>query len=347
MRVLQELITLLWRRGAISLDHAHYFVEHGFVKAADLHDYQPREPVAGEDDEGKSRAAHPPLPLLLPDDLEEAEAGLAGQAGTKRKRKQHPPRVPDLTPEELGARLEAILHTRAPCMPALVELSRPHYKGKDGLGAAVILRQFKDTTLTRRLVAVVRAEPRALAYLWEAVDSQPFHDLVEEAGVKGKAVRAFEAVLRSAEPGQWGSSCAWVLQVPAVQAVANLMAVRQRLLPAVAWLYDNHWSPLARCVQRPPRPRRSWDGLGFGLVLLYNARAQLTKRTPPGFPLVKRLTAAGWRESWSNALGLDPAAVMPYLIHVFGAIPDASRPTAEDLSAREDVALICPHEWKV
>jgi hypothetical protein len=347
MRVLAELITLLWRRGAISLDHAHYFVEHGFVKAADLHDYQPREKAAEEDDGESSAANRPRPPLLLPDELEEAELGLAGLAGSKRKRKQHPPRVPDLTPEELGARLEALLHARVSCWPALVELSRPHYKGKDGLGAAVILRQFKDTTLMRRLLAVVRAEPRALAHLWEAVDSQPFHDLVEEAGMKGKAARAFEAVLRSVEPGQWGSASAWILQVPAVQAVTNLLAVRQRLLPAVTWLYDNHRTPLGRSIQRPPRPRRSWDGLGFGLVLLYNARARLTKRPPPGFPLVKRLSAAGWREAWANAMSLDPAAVTPYLIQLFGMIPDSRKPEAEDLSAREDVALICPHEWKV
>ena len=111
MKVLQELITLLWRRGAITLDHAHYFVEHGFVKAEDLHDYQPREQAA-EEDEASAAAARPQPPLLLPDDLEEAEAGLAGLAGPKRKRRRQPPRVPDLTPEELGARLEAILDAR-------------------------------------------------------------------------------------------------------------------------------------------------------------------------------------------------------------------------------------------
>ena len=44
---------------------------------------------------------------------------------------------------------------------------------------------------------------------------------------------------------------------------------------------------------------------------------------------------------------LDPVAVTPYLIHVFGKVPDPSDPDAEDLSAREDVELICPNEWKV
>jgi hypothetical protein len=181
---------------------------------------------------------------------------------------------------------------------------------------------------------------------WECLDDQPFHDLVELAGVKGKAIRAFEAVLRSSQPGHWGPG-AWITHVPAVQAVANLLVVRRRLLPAVTWLYDHYWTSLTRCVQRPARRRRSWDGLGFGLVLLYNARVRLTKRAPRGFPIEKRLTAAGWREAWTTALGLDPAAVTSYLIHVFGTIPDSSHPEAEDLSAREDVELICPNEWKV
>src|SRR5262249_24925058 len=85
----------------------------------------------------------------------------------------------------------------------------------------------------------------------------------------GRARGGLEAVVRSSQPGQWGPG-AWITHVPAVQAVANLLVVRRRLLPAVVSLYDRSWTTLARCVQRPPRPRRSWDGLGFGLVLLHN-----------------------------------------------------------------------------
>jgi hypothetical protein len=349
MRVLRQLITLFWQRGAITLDQAHYFVEHGFVRSEDLPDYHPRaqdaESDSGADKSGRPAPRPPSLPIL-PDVLDEAETKLAEEPEVKRKRRKQTPKIPDLTPEELGERLEAILKARAACFPALVELARPDYSRRDERMAAVVLRHVEEGQFPRRLLRAVRARPAILAQLWECVDDQPFHDLVAQEGVKGKAVRGLAAILCSCQPGLWGPG-AWALQIPAVQSVANLLAVRWRLLRAVTWLYDNHWSALARCLQRPPRPRRSWDGLGFGMVLLYNARAWLRQRTPPGFVLEKRLTGHGWREAWTNAVSLDPVAVTPYLIHVFGKIPDPTDPEAEDLSGREDVELICPSEWKV
>ncbi len=348
MRVLRQLITLFWQRGAITLEQAHYFVEHGFVRPDDLPDYTPRPQAeaadGGADKTGRAAPRPPSLPIL-PDALDEAQAGLADQPETKRRRKRQIPKVPDLTPEELGERLEVILKARAASYPALVELARPDYARRDERMAAVVVRHFNEGQFRRRLLRLVRARPALLAHLWECVDDQPFHDLVAEDGVKGKAVRAFEAILRSCHPGQWGPG-AWALQVPAVQAVANLLALRGRLLPAVTWLYDNHWTALAHCVQRPPRPRRSWDGFALGLVLLHNARARPRGRPPRGFALTRRPGAAGWREAWASAVALDPAAVMPYLIHIFGKLPDPLD-AAEDLSARADVELICPNEWKV
>jgi hypothetical protein len=346
MRVLRQLITLFWQRGAITPEQAHYFVEHGFARPEDLPDYQPR-PQDGEADEGADKsgraAPRPPSLPIMPDALDEAQTELAEQPETKRRRKRQLPRVPDLTPEELGERVEAILKMRAASFPALVELARPDYARRDERMAAVVVRHFDEGQFRRRLLRLVRTRPAALAHLWECVDDQPFHDLVSQEGVKGKAVRAFEAILRSCQPGQWGPG-AWALQVPAVQAVVNLLAVRCRLLPAVTWLYDNHWTALAHCLQRPPRPRRSWDGLGVGMVLLHNARSRLRNRPPRGFTLTKQLGPAGWREAWTNAVALDPVAVTPYLIHVFGTVPD---PAGEELSARDDVELICPNDWKV
>ena len=76
-------------------------------------------------------------------------------------------------------------------------------------------------------------------------------------------------------------------------------------------------------------------------------RALLRKRTPAGFSLGKRLTAAGWRRVWANAVAFDPAAAAPYLVHVFGHGPELSDRQTGDLSAREDFDLICPNDWKV
>jgi hypothetical protein len=347
MRVLQQLITHFWQRGAITLEQAHYFVEHGFVRAVDLAGYQPRPQSEEPEDDGKlGAAAWPPSLPIMPDALDDAEVELWDQPEAKRKRKKQPPKVPDLKAPELGELLEEILRSRSASFPALVELARPDYALNDPRMAAIVLRHVNEEQFPRRVLRAIRARPALLAQLWESVDDQPFHDLVEQAGMKGRAIRAFEAVLRSSLPGHWGPG-AWITHLPAVQSVANLLAVRRRLLPAVAWLHEQHWAPLARCLQRPPRPRRSWNGLAYGLLLLHNARARLRRRPIRGFPQEKRLTAAGWREAWTVALGLDPAAVTPYLIRVFGSIPDSSHPEAEDMSARDDVELICPNEWKI
>ena len=121
--------------------------------------------------------------------------------------------------------------------------------------------------------------------------------------------------------------------------------MRRRLLPAVLWLYDHHWKRLARCVQRPAHPRRSWDGLGFGLVLVYNARACLSRHAPAGFTLEKVLAPAGWREAWTVAMSLDAAAVTPFCIRLFGNRPGRGEPEAGGPPPGHE--LICPSDWKV
>jgi hypothetical protein len=347
MRVLQQLIIYFWERRSLTAEQAHYFVEHGFVRPQDLPGYEPRRLPEDEDHDWPVWDTEPnEIDLLMPDTLDAVAADLAEQTQGKRKRRRGAPKVPDISPEQLGQLLEGILKSRSGSFPALVELARPDYSRNDGRMAAVFLRNIDAEQFPRRLLRAIRARPGLLAQLWECVDDQPFHDLIGQARMKGKAVRAFDAILRSSGAGEWGAG-AWVLSVPAVQTVANLLAVRRRLLRSIAWLYDTHWSALSRCMQRPSRPKRSWVGLGFGLVLVYNARARLGKRTPAGFSLGKRLTAAGWREAWANAVTFDPAAVTPYLIHVFGNVSEMSDYRAGNLSTREDFDLICPNDWKV
>ena len=193
----------------------------------------------------------------------------------------------------------------------------------------------------RRLLTAVQARPGVLADLWEGLDESPFHDLLARPGMKGRPARAFGAVLRAADVASW-AAVAWIMQVPAVQTVANLLAVRRRLAAAVLWLYDSYRSRFARCLQRPARPGPTWVGLGFGMVLVHNARAWPTGRKPTGYRVEQRLDADGWREAWTTAMSLDAGAVTPYLL-------TAGDYNNEGLGGRvhEDFALICPYEWKV
>ena len=129
--------------------------------------------------------------------------------------------------------------------------------------------------------------------------------------------------------------------------MTNLLAVRRRLVPALVWLYDQHWAALARCLQRPARRLRSWRPLGYGLALLYNARARRAGQKAPGYPLNKQLAWGDWREAWTVAMALDAAAVTPYFLHLFGSLRALGAPETLDLEGRDDVELLCPPQWRI
>src|SRR4051794_6105077 len=119
MKVLQQHIQHFWQRGALTPEQAHYLVEHGFVRAEDLADYEPREaePDQAPDEERLE------IDILLPDELDHKEEELAASAGARRKGGKAAPRTPDLTTEQLGELLEEILRTREALVPALQALS--------------------------------------------------------------------------------------------------------------------------------------------------------------------------------------------------------------------------------
>jgi hypothetical protein len=331
MKVLQQLIQHFWTHGALTPEQAHYLVEHGFVRAEDLDSYEPESAA----DQGDAYAERPPVEVLPPDEMDHKEEELIDAAG-RRKGGKTAPRTPDLTTEQLGEMLEAILRAREALLPALQSVS-----GADAPSATAVLRQMPEEEFRRRLLTAVQARPGVLAEMWEGLDESPFHDLLARPGMKGRPARAFGAVLRAADVASW-AAVAWIMQVPTVQTVANLLAVRRRLAAGVLWLYDSYRSRFARCLQRPARPGPTWIGLGFGMVLVHNARAWPTGRKPMGYRVEQRLDADGWREAWTTAMSLDPGAVTPYLL-------TAGDYNNEGLGGRvhEDFALICPYEWKV
>src|SRR5690242_17746761 len=102
MRVLQQLITYFWERGSLTADQAHYFIEHGFVRAEDLLGYEPR---VKEDEEDRDwpvwDAAPNKIDVILPDTLDLVESALTGQTEGKRKRRKAAPKVADITPKQL------------------------------------------------------------------------------------------------------------------------------------------------------------------------------------------------------------------------------------------------------
>jgi hypothetical protein len=352
MRVLHQLITHFWQRGALTLEQAHYLVEHGFIRPWELERYAPR-PAAIEEAEAEARPSARVPEELLPNELERRQEALSAPAPGRRKGKAAA--LPDYSLEELGRQLRAILHQRERWLPALREMAARRQTCPAAEEAAIWLRQRPVDTFRLMLLEAVRARPSLLGRLWEAVDPEPFHALLARPGVRGPVARAFAGILVAAGSGQWGRA-GWVLRVPEVQTVANLLAVRRRLVPAVLWMYEKQKGLLGRALQRPARPPPSWHALGFGLVLIYNARAWRGKRAPPGFVLSRPPTAA----AWTTALTLDADRVIPYCVHLFGNVPETrARPrrprsprpgqsdSVEIFAMPQQEVLICPREWKI
>ena len=340
MKVLQQLIQHFWQRGVLSVEQAHYLVESGFIRPGDLEDYEPRPEEEPDAAAGRELSSE----LLQPDELEQTEEELIARP-VRRKGGRVVPKGPELRPEDLAEQVRVALAARSASLPALAELAGRHQPCPDPFEATVLLRQVEEAAFSAALAEAVRSRPGLLAELWECVDPEPFHVIVG-SGARGRVVGAFQVILRASAPDEW-SRAAWLLQLPEVQTVTNLLAVRRRLLPALVWLYDQHWAALARCLQRPARRLRSWRPLGYGLALLYNARARRAGQLAPGYPLYKQLALGDWHEAWTVAMAFDAAAVTPYFLHLFGSLRALDPSEFFDLSGGEEVDLLCPPQWRI
>jgi hypothetical protein len=349
MKVLQQLIKHFWDRGSLTMDQAHYLVEHGFIRCRELENYEPREGARALDDEGVDRADYElqRIEVLLPDDLERQENALESRAPGKRKAGKSKPKAPELSLEKLGEELRPEISVRAGYLPALIELASCLREVVDVEEATIALRQQGVDAFRELLVQATETRPGILRDLWCALDVRPFHDLLNAWPHGGRVATAYRAVLNAESAAAWAAH-GWIMQVPEMRMVSNLLCVRRRLLAVLTWLLDNAWARLTKCVQAPrgPSSYAAWDVGFLGLVLVVNARDQRLKRKPAGYRYPRWHGPKTWCEAWETALALDPVAVMPFLIHVYGSAAAPSQDDTASLSEREDIEIVCPYEWK-
>lgn len=337
MKVLKQMIEHFWERGALSLDEAHYLVEHGFVGAWDLPGYAP----LSQDDEELHATGASDYGPSEPDPLEMEHERLVSRPSSGRGRG---PKVAEYAPAELQADLARLLDQRTRCFSALIEMTQ----GKAGnhQAAAVRLRQYNAAAFSKLFIDSVRKRPSLLADVWEAVSDQAFHVLLERPNVRGKAARAFRRLLQTSDPKHW-SGAGWLLKFDEVQTIVNLLAVRRLLLPAIVDLYEKHWAVLAKCMQRPAKPGPAWESLAFGLVLLHHARFFATNRHPSGYTMTRFVDSESWNNAWTTALALDVANVTPFMARIFNLACYKESTAGPQFTIFVDAALDVPFDWKV
>lgn len=335
MKVITQLIKHFWERGALSFAEVEYLVRHGFVRVRDLPGYEPppEEPPAPLEPLsiiGTVGPAHP---------LEAVEESLTLRRRIRRGRGE--PKLPALELKELLARVQAELTRRENSLRKVVRLATgaPAANGHGDWQAAAQALRHSPPRLLEALVRALRSGQITLRDTWQALDLEPFHQLLGEDEWRGRAARAYAALLVADQSIGLGKYT-WILQHDEMQAVSNLRFAQARLLLALQRLYQNHVRVLTKALAHGVDAELLWS-----LVLLHNAhRSELNPRDSrriADYGPVAPPTEAVWRQAWTLALGMDRPRLAKFLVLCYEQAPAQS--ARQPLETMRE--LHCPSGW--
>ena len=335
MKVITQLIKHFWERGALSFAEVEYLVRHGFVRVRDLPGYEPppEEPPAPVEPLNIIGAVEPAHPL------EAVEESLL-RRGIRRGRGE--PKGPTVEVKELLARVQAELARRENSLRQVVRMATRQPEAASGPGdwraAAQALRQ-SPPKLLEAFGRALRGGQITLRQTWQALDLEPFHQLLGEHEWRGRAARAYAALLVADQSIGLGKYT-WILQHDEMQAVSNLRFANSQLLLALERLYRHHVRLLTKALAEGAEAELLW-----ALVLLHNAyRSQLNPRDSQcvaDYGPVAPPSEAVWRQAWTLALGMDRPRLAKFLLLCYeqGPAQEARQPLE---TTRE---LYCPSGW--
>jgi len=342
MKVITQLVRYFWQRGALTPREIQYLVRHGFIRPHELPGYKPpkvtapvlleREERAEDAEKGEAEAWTGPR-----GDWDFVEETLVRRTAPRR-RGESQPKGKVLSIKELLARLEEEFERRDDDLASVHSLGRHFAECGNWHEAAIELRQLSVDRFYRGMCAGLRSEAVLLGDLWQAVEPEPFHELVDDDEVRGRAVRAFLAMLVADGPSELGRY-AWILKHEPARAMLNLRVVHLRLLRVMQRLYQKNRPLLSRAITRNCDRIQFW-----ALVLLYNAH-RTTPRPKPVYgreygPLALP-EEEPWLQAWTWALKMDPPAVTKLLVACYGD----DRLEGDERIAGCRRPLMCPVGW--
>lgn len=299
MKVISQLARHFWSRGVLTPEQAEYLVSQGFVRAHDLRDFhQERRSAWDSGRMGDASGEHGRE--TTPDDSLHAVGDVLVRKAAKARGRGPRPARDVLTVKGLRKELWNEFQCRAGALAALAELARPFGIQGEWDEAIVVLRNASDDDFREVLRRRLRNRPGSLTDLWGAVDSEPFHGLVDGPASCGATARAFGALLRTREPGRLGKYV-WILTLAEVAPVGNLLQVEQKLLTALHALYLERDRVLTEGLP---------EHLFRALVLLYNADEALAAGEPFGpTGACENPGDESWRRAATCALLMQPDAL--------------------------------------
>jgi hypothetical protein len=335
MKVISQLIKHFWKRGALSATDVDYLIRHGFVRVRDLPGYQPPDeeqllPVHPLNVIGPVEAAHPLEAVEESLRRESARRGRGGPKGRTIEVKE----LCELVADELNRREGALRQVMRLATGSTAAESNPG----DWRAAAQSLRK-SPARLLETYGRALRGGQVTLRSTWQALDIEPFHRLLGDDQWRGRAPRAYAALLVADQSVGLGKYT-WILQYDEMQAVSNLRFASSHLLLALERLYRYHVRLLTKAVGRGCDPVLLW-----ALILLHNAhRSKLDPRDSKFVADYGPVPLPGpdvWQQAWTIALGMDRPRLAKFLVHCY----DKSSSRADLLPNELVREMYCPNGW--
>jgi hypothetical protein len=341
MKVIAQLVRHFWQRGALTSDEAAYLVRHGFVRARDLPGYQGpdlsvhQKKAGNPDSQGSMEPFSLSPPAGPPDGFDLVEEQLVRRSS--RGVRSHRYRKKVLDEKDLCQRVEGELRRRRPWLRQLTKLASRVGPCDGWESAAAALRQLPPHRFSRELNALLQADAAVLPKLWQAIDVEPFHRLVRDDEIRGRAANAYAALLVASDPSALGKY-SWMLKHEAMQGVINLRVMYRRLLFGLNRLYHRDRGLLARTLSGRCDPALFW-----ALVLLHNANRAPGRSVSPAWEYgpVEQPEEEVWRKAWTIALNLDRPAAAKLLVACYADPAQRRGPTAGTC----ELPLYCPVGW--
>jgi hypothetical protein len=330
MKVITQLVKHFWQRGALAAAEVEYLIRHGFVRLRDLPGYTPppedESPGAGDTWIEKE--------IELPGELEHVEESLVRRRG-KRGTGQAKGQTIDV--KEICRRASKELARRETALTRLVRVVAGR-SAADWRGAAQALRQSPAKT-HEALAKALREGKLTLADAWLALDMEPFHRLLADNELRGRAANAYSALLVADQVSTLGKY-SWILQHDELQALNNLRIAHAAFLAGMGRLYCHSVRVLTKSLARGCDPVVVW-----GLVLLHNAhRSQLNpkdSRVVPDYGPIELPPNELWQQAWTAALGMDRRRITEFLVLCYQHSAGRASRSLQVLS-RE---FYCPNGW--
>ncbi len=333
--MITQLVRHFWQRGVLTLDDAEYLVRAGFVREQDL----PGFTLPPED--ARKRGLVPDFGTAPHFDgpLELLEESLRRQAAPRRSRAEGrgPGKRPVLQPEDLCGLLQREFGRRWAKLKWIVRLgsARPGRSTWDS--ALSQLRGQGAAACRSSLASGLRAGTLKLGEVWTAVDTEPFHRLLDPSEARGRTANAFLALLMARDAGSLGKY-AWILKYAEIHAVSNLRWVRNQLFSVLDQLYALDRRSLTRCLEESTTPVATW-----ALVLLHNSYRLGKRRASRGDygPIDWPPDAEALSCAWTAALEMN----RPMVSRLFDACCGRTRPAHVAGTNGAEHPLYCPKGW--